>query len=78
MLTDEVPEASPGLARSRTSRRRRRRRVLVTTLAVAILACCGLTARLFLFPAQGMPGHVDAIVMMDGPGDRLRTAEGLA
>jgi len=78
VLTDEVPEAAPGLARSRTSRRRRRRRVLVAALAVAILAFCGLTARLFLFPAQGMPGHVDAIVMMDGPGDRLRTAEGLA
>jgi hypothetical protein len=33
-----------------------------------------LTARLFLWPVQGMPTRVDAIVMMNGPGDRLDTA----
>lgn len=30
-----------------------------------------LTARVLLWPPQGMPSHVDAIVMMAGPGDRM-------
>ncbi len=36
------------------------------------------TARLFMWPAQGMPTHVSAIVMLAGPGDRLDTALQLA
>lgn len=36
------------------------------------------TARLFVWPQQGMAGRVDAIVMLDGPGDRLDTALKLA
>jgi hypothetical protein len=61
-------------------RRRRRRTVLVVTLAGVLVAFCGLTARLFIFPAVGMPAHVDAIVMMNGPdgGSRFRTAVNLA
>jgi hypothetical protein len=45
-----------------------------------LVAFCGLTARLFIFPASGMPAHVDAIVMMNGPdgGSRLHTALDLA
>ena len=42
--------------------------------AVALAALVALTARLFVWPDQGMPAHVDAIVMMNGPGDRLDTA----
>lgn len=38
----------------------------------------GATARWFIWPEQGMPSHVDAIVMLDGPGDRLDTALDLA
>jgi uncharacterized SAM-binding protein YcdF (DUF218 family) len=38
--------------------------VLVGTLGAA-------TGRLFVWPAQGMPAHVDAIVVLGGPGDRL-------
>jgi hypothetical protein len=34
--------------------------------------------RLFVWPAQGMPPHVGAIVMLAGPGDRLDTALRLA
>jgi hypothetical protein len=41
--------------------------------AVAIV-----TARLFIWPAQGMPARVDAIIMMNGPGQRLQAAELLA
>jgi len=44
-----------------------------------MLAGLGVTtAHLFVWPQQGMPAHVDAIVMLDGPGDRLDTALKLA
>jgi hypothetical protein len=36
------------------------------------------TLRLFVVPQQGMPKHVDAIVMLNGRGDRLDTALDLA
>jgi uncharacterized SAM-binding protein YcdF (DUF218 family) len=37
-----------------------------------------LTARLFVWPAQGMPPQVSAIVMLAGPGDRTPAALRLA
>jgi uncharacterized SAM-binding protein YcdF (DUF218 family) len=37
-----------------------------------------LTARLFVWPAQGMPTRVSAIVMLAGPGNRLSAAIDLA
>jgi len=61
--------------------RRRRpgggRRVLAV-LAVIVVAFCLVTARLFVWPAQGMPPRVSAIVMLAGPGDRLPVALDLA
>jgi uncharacterized SAM-binding protein YcdF (DUF218 family) len=54
-----------------------RRRVLVATVAL-IVAFCLVTARMFIWPAEGMPGRVSAIVMLAGPGDRLDTAVRLA
>jgi hypothetical protein len=78
VLTNEVPDASAGTVGDRASRRRGRRRIVIGTIAAAFLAFCGLTARLFVFPVSGMPAHVDAIVMMAGPGDRFRTALTLA
>jgi hypothetical protein len=54
-----------------------RRRVLIAAVLV-ILIFAGVTARLFVWPAQGMPPHVGAIVMLAGPGDRLDTALRLA
>lgn len=36
------------------------------------------TARLIVWPAQGMPSRVDAIVMLAGPGNRLPVALRLA
>jgi uncharacterized SAM-binding protein YcdF (DUF218 family) len=36
------------------------------------------TARLLVWPAQGMPPRVDAIIMLAGPGDRLSAATELA
>jgi hypothetical protein len=51
-------------------------------VAVALVICItvsAVTARLFIWPVQGMPAHVSAIVMLNGPGDqRLDIAEDLA
>jgi uncharacterized SAM-binding protein YcdF (DUF218 family) len=78
VLTNEVPAASAGTVDDRAPRRRRRRIVVIATIAAVFLAFCGLTARLFIFPASGMPARVDAIVMMAGPGNRYSTALNLA
>jgi uncharacterized SAM-binding protein YcdF (DUF218 family) len=55
------------------------RRAAVVAAAVLVLFLAA-TARLFVFPAQGMPRRVDAIVMLDGAGyqTRLDTALRLA
>jgi len=47
-------------------------------VAAVIVALSVLTARLFVWPAQGMPAQVSAIVMLAGPGDRLPVALRLA
>jgi uncharacterized SAM-binding protein YcdF (DUF218 family) len=78
VLTNEVPDASAGTLDGRAPRRRKRRLIVIGTIAALVLAFCGLTARLFIFPVSGMPAHVDAIVMMAGPGDRYSTALNLA
>jgi len=52
---------------------RRRRRIVVGAIAVVFIAFVALTAYLFVWPEQGMPATVDAIVMMDGTGSRLDT-----
>jgi hypothetical protein len=49
--------------------------------AAALIVLAGFfaaTARWFVLPDQGMPSRVDAIVMLNGPGDRLHTALDLA
>ena len=59
-------------------RRGRKRQVLLATLAF-ILAGFGIaTGPLFIWPPHGMPARVDAIVMLNGPGQRLDTALRLA
>jgi hypothetical protein len=57
---------------------RTRRRIIAAALAVLVAAFCATTARLFMFPARGMPPHVDAIVMLGGRGDRFHEALKLA
>ena len=52
----------------------RRWRITIRAVAVVLVGLVALTARLFIWPEQGMPSHVDAIVMMNGSGDRLDTA----
>ncbi len=67
---------NPAAVGDRRPRRRARRLV---TAALAVLALFGAaTAWLIVWPAQGMPAHVSAIVMLAGPGDRLPAALRLA
>ena len=61
--------------RQRLSRAWRR---AFAAVAAVIVALSVLTARLFVWPAQGMPTRVSAIVMLAGPGDRLPVALQLA
>jgi hypothetical protein len=80
VLTDEVPRPSrpSGPDVSPAGRFRRRwRRVLIGAAAV-VLVLAGLTARLFVWPATGMPDRVDAIIMLNNPGDPLPVALQLA
>jgi uncharacterized SAM-binding protein YcdF (DUF218 family) len=63
--------AGPGRPRGRW-------RFLSAAAALLLAAFGAATARLFVWPERGMPPRVDAIVMLDGPGDRLHTALNLA
>jgi uncharacterized SAM-binding protein YcdF (DUF218 family) len=56
----------------------RRWRFLIAGAALALAALGVATARLFVWPPHGMPARVDAIVMLNGPGNRLDTALKLA
>ena len=56
----------------------RARRRLFAAAAAVLLAFGVVTARLFVWPARGMPASVSAIVMLAGPGDRLPVALRLA
>jgi hypothetical protein len=53
---------------------RRRRWHIVLVVAFVVVGFCVATALLLVVPQQGMPATVDAIVMLNGPGDRLDTA----
>jgi hypothetical protein len=71
-----TPRSGPGTEHSRRSFRGWRR-VLIAVIVLLLLFAL-VTARLFVWPAQGMPAHVSAIVMLDGPGNRLAVARQLA
>lgn len=47
-------------------------------MVAVLVAFCAVTARLLVWPAQGMPARVSAIVMLAGPGNRLPVALQLA
>ena len=57
---------------------RSRRQYIVIALLIMLAGLGVTTARLFVWPQQGMPSRVDAIVMLNGAGDRLDTALKLA
>lgn len=65
---------------NRTHRRPRmlgRHRVALVLVCLVVLFCAA-TARLFVWPASGMPQRVDVIVLLNGSGNRLDTALELA
>jgi hypothetical protein len=66
--------------RQRAPKRRRRVWRYVAGAALVVLAALGyVTVRWYAWPQQqAWPAHVDAIVMLGGPGDRLDTALKLA
>jgi uncharacterized SAM-binding protein YcdF (DUF218 family) len=70
-----VTDQGVGAARRRLPRFWRRS---LTALAVIVATFTIVTARVIVWPTQGMPPHVDAIVMMSGPGDRIQVALQLA
>ena len=67
----------PG-TRGLSPRRGNYRRKVAAVLALGVIAAGAATARLFIWPDRGMPARVSAIVMLNGPGDRLNTALDLA
>lgn len=73
----EIPARPNDSAVLESARKRRhwRWRWLAATLVLAFIVA---TMRLFIWPDQGMPAQVSAIVMLDGPGNRLTTAIDLA
>jgi hypothetical protein len=50
----------------------------VIALVAVFFVACAMIARLFIWPEQGMPSRVDAIVMLDSPGHPLNFAVRLA
>jgi hypothetical protein len=71
-----VPSGAP--AALPLARRVRRWHKVLITLASAFVVVCAVSARLFIWPEQGMPSRVDAIVMLDGSGHPLNVALRLA
>ena len=78
MPVKEVPVPSAGSIRRPASRRGRRWHRLIIALAVIVVAALAATARLFVWPDQGMPPKVNAIVSLDTPGGTLDAALSLA
>ncbi|MEP7023268.1 MAG: YdcF family protein [Actinomycetota bacterium] len=60
------------------SRRRTRWRRVALGLAVMVAVFSAATARVLIWPAQGMPPRVSAIVMLNSPGNPLPVALRLA
>jgi hypothetical protein len=71
-----VPPGKPA-ARPPSGRAKRWHKVVIV-VAVVFIAISMATARLFIWPDQGMPAHVSAIVMLDGPGNDMSVALHLA
>lgn len=72
-----TPALSRSTLRFKWPRIKLKRRTVVA-LVILLIAFCAVTARLFVFPATGMPARVDAIVVPGGNGDRIGAAVNLA
>jgi uncharacterized SAM-binding protein YcdF (DUF218 family) len=75
-LKPEIQDIRGVTSRPRRSFRGRRRIFIAAMALVAVVIL--VTARLLVWPTQGMPDRADAIVMLAGPGDRLAVAMQLA
>lgn len=73
-----IPVGSSGSSGRTRRRQSKRRRLLAVVLITTLIAVSAVTARMFIWPDRGMPTRVSAIVMLNGTGDRLNTALGLA
>jgi hypothetical protein len=62
----------------RPLRSARQWRKLVSVFVVLVAAFAAVTARVLIWPVQGSPDRVDAVVMLAGPGNRLPVALQLA
>ena len=78
MPPEEMLTPSGGPLISVRSRRGKRWHKALIAMAAVFIAFCAATARLFVWPDQGMPPHVSAIVMLDSPGHPLNAAVRLA
>ena len=75
---EQRPAARDGVGMRRRRSRRWLRRLVAAVVAV-LLVSVAATARLFIWPADGMPATVNAIIMLDSPqGDTLGAALRLA
>ena len=74
----DTPGPADSTAAGSLQRRKKRWRSVGAALVISIIIVGAATARLFIWPDRGMPARVSAIVMMNGPGDRLDTALDLA
>jgi len=61
-----------------SKRRGKRWRLIAITLVICLMTLGAATGWLFIWPDRGMPARVSAIAMLNGPGNRLDTALGLA
>lgn len=71
---DVTPGGAEGPAGRLRSRWRKRWHTALIVLAVVVIAVSAATARLFVWPDQGMPARVSAIVMLDSPGNTVSAA----
>jgi uncharacterized SAM-binding protein YcdF (DUF218 family) len=78
MPTDEAADRPGAVPAGRRVARRGRLRWVVAALALLVAVFCVASARLFIWPAQGMPPRVSAIVVLGGPGDRVNKGLALA
>lgn len=67
-MTSPEPEVT---LEDRPRPRRRRWRTVAAVLLAVVVCFCAVSVRLFIWPAAGMPAHVDAVVVLGGQGDRL-------
>jgi hypothetical protein len=72
------PGSAGGPAGPQRSRWRKHGRTALIVLTVAVITVSAVTARLFIWPDQGMPHRVSAIVMLHSPGNSMKTALRLA